>query len=331
MSVRAWSAELVLVAAAFCCWPAGAQTAPEDERLDQNTVNVHLLYPDAPGTKFSPIYLDAVKNSAAGQASYSAFDHVSSDTRKEEGFHWGRALAESGMFLAMQHSYLAWRDDRWITLENGVPFNHYWRDYMTSLHTWAHSGWDDGDPFLDNYIGHPIQGAITGYFQVQNDPKGAALEFSNTKPYWISRLKAMAWNAAFSTQWEIGPLGEMTVEKYGTWPAWQQNGKWVNGEGQVDLVITPIGGFGWMVGEDLLDRYVVRRIEGNTRNVLLVNFARCALNPIRGGANIMHWKRPWYRRSRDSRRVYESKHHQPDGVTISEHGGSQRTPATATQ
>ena len=162
---------------------------------------------------------------------------------KREGFHWGRALAESGMFLAMQHSFLAWRDDRWVTVENGVPFNHYWRDYMKSLNTWAHSGWDDGDPFLDNYIGHPIQGALTGYFQVQNDPKGAALEFSNTKPYWKSRLKAMAWNAAFSTQWEIGPIGEMTVEKYGTWGAWKQNGKWVNGEGQVDLVVTPLAGF----------------------------------------------------------------------------------------
>jgi hypothetical protein len=126
--------------------------------------------------------------------------------------------------------------------------------------------------------------------------------------------------------WEIGPLGEMTVEKYGTWAGWKQNGKWVNGEGQVDLVVTPIGGFGWMVAEDVLDYYVVRRIEGNTRNAFLVNFARCALNPIRGGANIMHWKRPWYRRSRDARRVYESRHRGEDGVTVSQRGKSQGAP-----
>jgi len=74
--------------------------------------------------------------------------------------------------------------------------------------------------------------------------------------------------------------------------------------GQVDLVLTPIGGTGWLLGEELLDKEVVRRVEGVTRNHFLIDVMRCALNPIRGGANILHGKRPWYRASRDATEVY---------------------------
>jgi hypothetical protein len=238
----------------------------------------------------------------------------------QQHFRWQRALWESFEFLAISHSYLAYRDYHYMTVE-GVPFNHYWRDYKISLSTWAHSGWSDGDPFLDNYIGHPIQGAITGYIQVQNDPQGEKLEFSNSKAYWKSRFKAMLWNAAYSTQFEIGPLGEMTVEKYGNLGSWTQNGKRVTGEGQVDLVVTPIGGMGWMVMEDLLDKHIARRVEGSTRNSFWINFTRCAINPIRGGANILHHKWPWYRASRKAAEVYYS-HQMKKGPTPNYSGAS---------
>src|SRR5207249_202835 len=127
-------------------------------------------------------------------------------TPRKSAFHWKRALFETFTFFSIEQAYLVRKEYHWVTAENGVPFNHYWSDYTHSLSTWAHSGWDDGDPFLDNYIGHPIQGALSGYIQVQNDPQGEKLEFSNSRAYWRSRLKAMLWNAAYSTQWEIGPL-----------------------------------------------------------------------------------------------------------------------------
>jgi hypothetical protein len=71
---------------------------------------------------------------------------------------------------------------------------------------------------------------------------------------------------------------------------------------QANLVSTPVGGLGWVLGEDLLDRYVARRMEYSTNNRFLINVTRCALNPVRGGANILHGKRPWYRASRDKLR-----------------------------
>jgi len=74
----------------------------------------------------------------------------------------------------------------------------------------------------------------------------------------------------------------------------------------VDLVTTPVGGLAWLLAEDLLDKHIARPVEGSTRNSFLIGFTRCALNPIRGGANILHGKAPWYRASRDAREVYLS-------------------------
>lgn len=237
---------------------------------------------------------------------------------RHENFHWGRALFESFTFLAIEQSYVVKDDYHWVTVENGIPLNHYWRDYKASLSTWIHSGWDDGDPFLYSYVGHPIQGSLTEYIQIQNDPQGRDLEFSNTKAYWWSRFKAFWWNAAYSTQWNIGPLSEMTVEKYGTVNiarrAWNHDGSYpcyqhcVSGVGQVDLVTTPVGGALWLLTEDVLDKKINRPIEGATRNHFVIDFMRCALNPTRSGANILHGKRPWYRASRDASQLYFINH-----------------------
>jgi hypothetical protein len=227
----------------------------------------------------------------------------------KEGFHWGQALKESFTFLTIEQAYVVHDDFRWVVVENGIPFNHYWRDYKQSLSTWVHSGWSDGDPNLYGYVGHPIQGALTSYIQIQNDPRSRNLEFENSKAYWLSRLKATLWNAVYSTQWNLGPISEVTVEKYGTnaRPPWNQDGSWpctrkpcYTGVGQVDIVMTPIGGLGWMVGEDWLDKNIARRVEGATRNQFLIDVVRCAFNPARGGANILHGQAPWSR-PRDNR------------------------------
>jgi hypothetical protein len=242
------------------------------------------------------------------------------ERREKRGFHWGRALFESFTLLSIEQAYVVKDDWRWVggsSSENGIPFNHYWRDYKQSLSSWIHAGWNDGDPLVYGYVGHPIQGVAASYIFIQNDPKSERVEFSKTKEYWQSRLKATLWNAAYSTQWNIGPLSEATVEKYGThWrPPWNQNGTWpcttkncYTGMGQIDLVITPLGGFVWLVGEDMLDRFVTRRVEGATRNRFLIDATRCGLDPIRMGTNILHGKRPWYRGSRDARETYLAAH-----------------------
>lgn len=225
-----------------------------------------------------------------------------------EHFHWRRALTESFTFLVIEQAYVVHSDFGWVVSENGVPFNHYWRDYMQSLSEWTRSGWNDGDPNWYGYVGHPIQGALTEYIQIQNDPRSQKLVFSKTKAYWKSRLKAALWNAVYSTQWNLGPISEVTVEKYGTKDRapWNYNGTYpcthhcLTGVGQIDIVMTPLGGTGWLLGEDFLDRFVVQRLEGATQSRFLIDVVRTGLNPVRAGANMLHGKHPWYRASRDA-------------------------------
>jgi hypothetical protein len=272
---------------------------------------------DTPSNLSAVLLLEGEQPGSGGQIPSNEF--ISLPPKVEhENFHWGRALLESFTFLAIEQAYVVKDDYHWVKVENGVPFNHYWRDYKASLSTWIHSGWDDGDPFLYSYVGHPIQGALTEYIQIQNDPQGRDLEFSNSKAYWWSRFKAFWWSAAYSAQWNIGPLSELTVEKYGTVSIarrpWNHNGSFpcfehcVTGVGQVDLVTTPVGGAVWVLTEDVLDKKINRPIEAATRNQFLIDFMRCALNPTRSGANVLHGKAPWYRASRDAQEIYFASH-----------------------
>ena len=57
-------------------------------------------------------------------------------------------------------------------------------------------------------------------------------------------------------------------------------------------------GFGWMVAEDAVDRYVIRRIEWHVRNPIIRRLARSTLNPTRSYANLLAFKWPWYRYDR---------------------------------
>lgn len=261
--------------------------------------------PDAPGLNVarSATTFNEPANSAASEA-------------KPETFHWKRALEESGTFLVIEQAWVVHTDFRWVVSENGIPFNHYWRDYKQSLSRWWEAGWSAGENPMYNYVGHPIQGAITGYVEIQNDPKSRNVEFGKTKEYWWSRVKATLWNGVYSTQWSIGPLSEMTVEKYGSndRQPWNANGSYPCntktcywGVGKVNLVMTPVGGLGWELAEDWMDKKIVRRVESKSNNPTLVNFVRCTFNPIRGAANILHGNRPWYR-ARDSKWDPPGKH-----------------------
>jgi hypothetical protein len=286
--------------------PNQGPATPED--FSREFLNHNLLLADAT----NPFTVDSGEESSATASPLGSGDldpHTTLPASGKQGFHWRRALTESFTFLLIEQAYVVHTDFRWVVSENGIPFNHYWRDYKQSLSEWTQSGWDDGDPNWFGYIGHPIQGALTGFIQIQNDPRSEKLEFSRTKAYWWSRLKAGLWNTTYSTQWNLGPLSEVTVEKYGSKDRlpWNQNGSFpctskncYTGVGQIDIVMTPLGGMGWLIGEDFLDKKVVRRVEAATQNRLLIDTARVALNPIRAGANMLHGEHPWYRASRDT-------------------------------
>jgi hypothetical protein len=57
-------------------------------------------------------------------------------------------------------------------------------------------------------------------------------------------------------------------------------------------------GTGWLVGEDALDKYFIRRFENRLPNRTTVILFRSFLNPTRSFANVMRGKWPWYRDGR---------------------------------
>jgi hypothetical protein len=198
-------------------------------------------------------------------------------------FHWAPALRQSLLFLGVEHGF---RMTQLYTRKRlAGPFFQDWFDSVTGT-----AGWSDQDAFSANYIGHPMQGAIASYIHIQNDPGGIHREFGRDPEYWRSRIRAMAWSAAYSVQFELGPVSEATIGNVG-----QKKGT----AGAVDLVVTPVAGLGWMVTEDALDKYVIRRLEQKSQNRNLRALARSLLNPSRSFANLMRRKAPWHRDTRD--------------------------------
>jgi hypothetical protein len=196
---------------------------------------------------------------------------------------WAGLVAASSKFLLFQHLFrLATESDTRAGL--GGPF---FRDYEKSILN-IH-GWNDGDPFFVNYIDHPMEGSVAGFLEIAHDPRYLHVEFGKNPEYWKSRLRAMAFSAVFSLQFEIGPVSEASIG----------NIQEVHSKtGVVDWVITPVVGMGWMLGEDALDKYLVQRWETGTQSHIKRILLRGILNPSRSFANMMQGKVPWHRDTR---------------------------------
>jgi hypothetical protein len=210
--------------------------------------------------------------------------------------HWTPVLRESLEWLAIQHAG-NWGMGYWMRWE--TFHQPYWRGYTTSLKNWRWTRWNDDDPFLDNYVGHPMMGAITSQIFIQHDPKSATLKFGRSKAYWNSRLVRSFWySAAYSAQWKIGPASEASLEKVGHDYFYDpQFRKATNGSGMVDFIVTPVGGSMWLIAEDILDKYAMRRLENVSRNPLWLT-AIAFMEPCRSAANVLRFRAPWYRDDR---------------------------------
>jgi hypothetical protein len=191
---------------------------------------------------------------------------------------------QSGLFLGVEHGFrFALQSDTREGLRG--PYFHNYLSSLGSPH-----GWADGNPFYVNYLGHPIQGAIASYIWVQNDrPTYRYAEFGKDRTYWASRLRAAAFAWAYSEEFEIGPISEASIGSV------QKSAPQF---GFVDHVITPAFGLGWMIAEDALDKYFVKRLEGRTRNIWLRLILRSTLNPGRSFANTLRGQLPWHRDTR---------------------------------
>jgi hypothetical protein len=206
--------------------------------------------------------------------------------------NWKGVFLESGFLLGMQHAYRFGTEQG---TRDGLA-GPFWPNYLDAVGNYH--GWSDGDEFLINYIGHPMEGAVVNYIFRENDPKYRQAEFGRNAAYWKGQLRATAYAFAYSTQFELGPIASEAslghVQSY--YPQ----------QGFVDVVITPTLGLGWAAAEDVLDKYVVKYVESRTRNSLVRLLVRGWLNPSRSFANVMRFKRPWEREDRPGVTEYDS-------------------------
>ena len=205
----------------------------------------------------------------------------------KEKFHWKPALLQSGILLGIQHGFRMKQAKTRRELDG--PFFRDWGNSIKNLR-----GWRDGDGSFTNYIAHPLQGATTGRIFINNSDRAKKQEFGKSKKYWESRLKAMAWSAVWSTQFEIGLISEANIGNVGLR---ERNGH--STMAWVDLVVTPVIGTGVLVAEDAIDKYILKNwLERKDANRVSVKIFRSILTPTLSVSNLLRWRKPW---SRDTR------------------------------
>jgi hypothetical protein len=248
---------------------------------------------DAPSANFSR-ETDTADAAAAGvvrplPARLTREEKIQSEA---ERVSWSRVLGESFIFLAAQHGgNIAMDSDT----RNQLTHGDFWAKYEYCVKHYRWSRWKDDDPFGVDYIGHPMMGAVTSSIYEQNDPKQRALMYENSRRYWMGRLRAMAYSAAYSAQWKIGPASEASVGNTGiNYYIRARDGVYTNETGMQDFFFTPIGGLAWNVGEDAIDRYILSHVRHGTRNKWLL-LASSLSTPGKSAANVARFRAPYYR------------------------------------
>lgn len=212
--------------------------------------------------------------------------------------HWGQLIISTTLFNTFQDAGNLYTGYYYRTETTQGDWFDRW---INSAAGWRWNVWNDANPILDDYVGHPLMGAITADLWIQNDPKSMTVEPSTTWPYWRRLVRAGAYSAAYSFEWKLGPTGEAGFGHNGDHYYYDNsynNGKELTNEtGWVTLVTTPVGGVLWTMGEDQLDKHVVAPAEGGGRNpfgLLALSF----LEPAHATANILRFRPPWYRDDR---------------------------------
>jgi hypothetical protein len=271
----------------------------------QPALSIALLAPPSPSLAFT----SAAEPQTALEISDPISFTITPNIPPNEHFHWKGALLQAFAFDMLSNAtrvMTADQSDRHLLLNK--PF---WSDYWASLGQFNMRRWNDGDSLQVNYIGHPMEGAIAGYIEIQNDPLGRNLRISRDKAYWNSRKRAFLFALAYSTQWEIGPFGETAIFNQGgfTYPircdkhtpasapnsCLSPNAIYTNNTGWVDFIITPTVGTLWILGEDTIDRYISDALVYRHPNNFGIQLVRASLNPSRSLANILRGHFPWWR------------------------------------
>jgi hypothetical protein len=154
-----------------------------------------------------------------------------------------------------------------------------------------------------------MQGAIAEaiFWQNNDHVRFGEQDFRNST-YRNALLQAFAFATVDAVLWKMGPLSESSIGNVGL-PirSWDRDCKalhirCVDRTGVSDMVMNEVGGTAMTIGFQWLDKHVQKRIESRTQSRALIDTTRIITNPPQSIANLVRFRRPWYRDNRASER-----------------------------
>jgi hypothetical protein len=295
---------LAFIVAALSCLASAQSATLGDEIVARPLPDVMYLFDNEgsppPAPSLSVVHDSKIPNhipsSSGAMSTLKPESTVASETASLDGnaiirmeesasepVEWKSLVLHSNVFLGIMHAFRMGTEPSTRHGLHSSVFGGYFKS-LGAMH-----GWSDGDGYYENYLGHPIQGAASAYLWLAHDPRYRTTQFGLSRDYWMGRIRAMGFAWAFSEQFEIGPISEASIG---------QIQRYCCAYGFVDHVITPTAGLAWIIGGDVLDKYLTRKIEHRTRNRAIRMIARIGLNPPQSFANVIAFHPPWDRTNR---------------------------------
>jgi len=220
------------------------------------------------------------------------------------GIHWGPLLREWWLDIGIEHSERILTEPKTRDQLDGKFF----KEWFSDVAQYRYGLWNDGDKFFTSYIGHPLQGAVVESIFWHNDDR---VRFSEQDFHSAAYRKALLQAFAFATldavQWKLGPVSEASIGHVGLPAHWWNEAYYCNilheychpRTGLIDLVMNEVGGTVLTIGFQWTDKHVQRPIETRFHNRAVIDTTRILSNPPESLANLLRFRRPWFRDNRD--------------------------------
>ena len=220
------------------------------------------------------------------------------------GIHWGPLLREWWLDIGIEQSERILQEAKTRDQLNGKFF----KEWFSDVAQYRYGLWNDGDKFFTSNIGHPLQGAVVEGIFWQNDDR---VRFSEQDFHSAAYRKALVQAFAFATldavQWKLGPVSEASIGHVGLPAHWWNEPYYCNllheycrpRTGLDDLVMNEVGGTVLTIGFQWTDKHVQVPIERRFHSRAVIDTTRILSNPPQLLANLLRFRRPWFRDNRD--------------------------------
>ena len=215
--------------------------------------------------------------------------------------HWGSLVREWWLWIATEQTERILKEPKTRTQLSGPFFT----DWFHTVSVYHFDNWNDGGKVITSYLAHPTQGAIAeAIFWQNNDHVRFSDQDFHSAAYRNALLQAFAFASVDAVLWKMGPLSESSIGNVGLPSKWwdrdcrQLHIPCVDRTGVSDMVMNEVGGTALTVGFQWLDKHVQKRIEESSQSRALIDATRMLTNPPATVANIMRFRRPWFRDSR---------------------------------